>query len=92
MIDVVDNTIRCLNNRGQVYKNKNSLSYCFAYGIMIRTGKKVEGVDQSMEIWWMKNTWSTPSFWHKTEWPTLVKNEALKSHEAPPSKHKSFYF
>lgn len=22
MIDVVDNTIRCLNNRGQVYKNK----------------------------------------------------------------------
>ena len=22
-----------------------------------------------LELWWIKNTWPTPSFWHKTDWP-----------------------
>ena len=32
-------------------------------------GGGVEGAEH-FEMWWLENTWPTPSNWSKTEWPT----------------------
>ena len=36
------------------------------------TGQKVRvgGGPEYFEMWWLENTWPTPSNWSKTEWPT----------------------